>query len=69
MKGTDLLNNLLGLLLRFRENKVAISAFVSKMYHRVIILEQEQHVRRYRWRNLENDQKPNAFVKTVMTFG
>ena len=37
MKGPDLLNNLFGVLLRFRENEVAISADVSKMYHRVLI--------------------------------
>ena len=31
MKGPDLLNNLFGILVRFRENEVAISADVSKM--------------------------------------
>ena len=51
MKGPDLLNSSFGVLLRFRENEVAISADISKMYHRVLIPEQDQHVHRYLWRN------------------
>ena len=69
MKGPDLLNNLFGVLLRFRENEVAISADVSKMYHRVLIPEQDQHVHRYLWRNMETDRAPDVYVKTVLTFG
>ena len=69
MKGPDLLNNLFGILVRFRENEVAISADVSKMYHRVLIPEQYLHLHRYLWRNLETDRKPDVYVKTVLTFG
>ena len=36
-KGPDLLNGLFGVILRFRENKVALTADISKMYHRVLI--------------------------------
>ncbi|XP_033096552.1 uncharacterized protein LOC117100831 [Anneissia japonica] len=39
VKGPDLLNNLLGVLLRFRENEVALCANISKMYHQVAIPE------------------------------
>ena len=35
LKGPDLLNNLFGVILRFRENEVALSADISKMYHRI----------------------------------
>ena len=66
MNGPDLLNNLFGVFLRFRENEVAISADVSKMYHRVLIPE---HVHRYLWRNMETDRAPDVYVKTVLTFG
>lgn len=69
MKGPDLLNNLFGVLLRFRENEVAISADVSKMYHRVLIPEQDQHVHRYLWGNMETARAPDFYVKTVPTFG
>jgi hypothetical protein len=36
LKGPDLLNNLFGVILRFRENQVAIHGDISKMYHRVM---------------------------------
>ena len=53
MKGPDLLNSLFGVILRFRENAVAISGDISKMYHRILIPERDQHVHRFLWRNME----------------
>ncbi|XP_033098549.1 uncharacterized protein LOC117102405 [Anneissia japonica] len=66
VKGPDLLNNLLGVLLRFRENEVALCADISKMYHRVAIPERDQHVHRYLWRNLD---APDVYIKLRLTFG
>ena len=34
-KGLDLLNNLLGVLIRFRENEIVLMGDISKMYHTV----------------------------------
>jgi hypothetical protein len=68
-KGPDLLNNLFGVVLRFREKEVAISGDISKMYHRVLIPEQDQHVQRCVWRNFETNCEPGVCVKTVLTFG
>ena len=69
LKGPDLLNNLFGVILRFRENPVAIHGDISNMYHRVRIPEIDQHVHRYVWRDMEVDRDPDTFVKTVLTFG
>ena len=69
LKGPDLLNNLFGVVLRFRENEVAISSDISKMYHRVFIPKEDQDVHRFLWRNLETERKPDVYVKTVLTFG
>ncbi|XP_033105321.1 uncharacterized protein LOC117107695, partial [Anneissia japonica] len=69
VKGPDLLNNLLGVLLRFRENEVALCADISKMYHRVAIPERDQHVHRYLWRNLEINRAPDVYIKLRLTFG
>ncbi|XP_028419079.1 uncharacterized protein LOC114544723 [Dendronephthya gigantea] len=68
-KGPDLLNSLFGVVLRFREKEVATSGDISKMYHRVLIPEKDQHVHRFVWRNLETERKPDVYVKTVLTFG
>lgn len=41
---------------------------ISKMYHGVLILERDQQVHRYLWRNMETEHKPDVYVKTVLTF-
>ena len=46
-KGPDLLNNLFGVVLRFRENAVAICGDITKMYHMVAIPMLDQHVHRF----------------------
>ena len=68
-KGPDLLNGLFGVILRFRENKVALTADISKMYHRILIPLEDQHVHRFLWRNLEIDRPPDTYVMKVLTFG
>jgi hypothetical protein len=68
-KGPDLLNNLFGVILRFRENEVALSADISKMYHRILVPESDQHVHRYLWRDMETTRDPDTYIKTVLTFG
>ena len=69
MKGPDLLNDLFGVVLRFRENQVAFIGDISKMYHRIRIPELDQHVHRFLWRNLQTHREPDVYVKTVLTFG
>ena len=64
-----LLNNLLGVILRFRENQVAVIGDILKMYHRILIPERDQHVHRFLWRDMKIDQQPDVYVKTVLTFG
>ena len=68
-KGPDLLNDLFGIILRFREKEVAVTADISKMYHRVLIPEEDKHVHRFLWRNLETDRLPDIYVMNVLTFG
>ena len=69
MKGPDLLNSLFGVTLRFRENEVAVTRDISIMYHRILIPEHDQRVRRYLWRNMETNREPDVYVKKVLTFG
>ena len=69
LKGPDLLNNLFGVVLRFREKEVALVGDISKMYHRVLISPHDQHIHRFLWRNLDTSREPDVYVKTVLTFG
>nr|XP_054773990.1 uncharacterized protein LOC129282079 [Lytechinus pictus] len=68
-KGPDLLNDLLGVLLRFRMNEVGFCGDISKMYHRVSIPERDMNVHRYLWRDMETDKKPDVYIMKVVTFG
>ena len=69
MKGPDLLNDLFGVLLCFREGQAAVLGDISKMYHRILIPEVDQQVHRFLWRNLDTEREPDTYVKTVLTFG
>ena len=68
-KGPDLLNGIFGVVLRFREKEVAVLGDISKMYHRILIPERDQHIHRFLWRDMETDREPDTYVKTVLTFG
>ena len=68
-KGPDLLNNLFGVVLRFREREVALGGDISKMYHHNYMPLEDQHVPRYLWQDLETQHDPDTYVKTVLTFG
>ena len=68
-KGPDLLNNQFGVILRFRENAVAVCGDITKMYHMVAIPPLDQHVHRFLWRNYDTERQPDTYVKTVLTFG
>ena len=59
LKGPDLLNGLFGIVLRFREDQVAISG--------------DNPIRRsartsFLWREIKTDRVPDTYVKTVLTF-
>ena len=67
-KGPDLLKNLFGVVLRFRENQVAVCGDITKMYHMISIPPIDQHVHRFLWRSFETKREPDTYVKTVLTF-
>ena len=69
VKGPDLINSLLGILIRFREGKVAITGDIKKMYHSVRIAELDQHTHRFLWRNMKLDREPDTYVMTAVCFG
>ena len=68
-KGPYLLNNLFGVLKRFRENHVALCGDITKKYHMIAIPPPDQHVHRFIWRDYETEREPDGYVKTFLTFG
>ncbi|XP_042891224.1 uncharacterized protein LOC122265845 [Penaeus japonicus] len=49
MQGPDLMNNLLGILLRFREGRVALAADIEAMFHQVHVTPRDRDVLRFLW--------------------
>ena len=67
--GSDLLNNLCGMLLHFREERVALTADIEAMFHQCRIIEKDRPALRFLWRNLESDRPPDVYEMQVMIFG
>jgi hypothetical protein len=68
-KGPDAyLNNLLGILLRWREERVVLISDIKKMYNSIYITETEQHCHRFLWRDLEA-RDPDTYVMLRVNMG
>ena len=69
-KGPDgYLNSLLGLLLRWREDRVAVVGDIKKMFHSVHLDLLEQHCHRFLWRDLNSDAKPDTYMMLRVNMG
>ena len=68
-KGPNVLRSLFGILLRYREERVAIQGDISKMYNSVLLDVEEQHVHRILWRDLDTDRPPDHYICLVVPFG
>lgn len=58
--GSDLLNSLVGVLMRFCEEQVALSADIESMFSQVAVPEEDQTVLRFLWRE-DRNSKPNTY--------
>lgn len=69
LTGPDMLQNLVGVLLRFREERIALVADVEQMFHQVRVREEDQPALSFLWRNLNQHQQPEAYQMQVVIFG
>ena len=69
-KGPDLMNSLIGVLLRFREHPIAMMADVEAMFHQVKVIPEHQDVLRILWwPNGDLKLEPSEYKMTVHLFG
>ena len=70
LQGPDLMNSLLGILLRFRSNTVALSCDIQKMFHQFYVGESDRDLLRFLWWP-EGDlgKEPYHFRMCVHLFG
>ena len=64
-----MLNNLLGVLLRFRERAVAMVGDIGKLFHAIDIPIVNQMTHRFLWRYLEDEREPDTYVMTSVNIG
>ena len=69
LTGPDLLNSLVGVLLQFRNYRVAFSADIEAMYHQVQVTPDDADALRFLWLDVNSDEKPNTYQMLVHIFG
>ena len=67
--GPDLTNNLVGVLIRFREEETAFTAEVEAMFHQVKVLPEDADALRFLWWNASSNLPPNEYQMFVHIFG
>ena len=70
MTGPSLINSLLGVLLRFRQEPTAVVADIKKMFYQVKVAPQDRDLMRFFWwPNGDLDVQPHTYRMTVHLFG
>ena len=69
LTGPDLLNNLVGVLLRVRNHKIAIAADIEAMYHQVKVTQTDADSLRFLWQDDLNNGNPDTYQMVVHIFG
>ena len=70
LKGPDLTNNLVGVLLRFRKESIALMADIERMFHQVYVSPEDCNVLRFLWwPNGDLLQEPEDHQMLVHLFG
>ena len=68
-KGPSLLNNILGVLLRFRQDRFAFICDISKMFHSISTPIREQMTHLFLWRDFNTEIKPETYAITAVNMG
>ncbi|XP_036340111.1 uncharacterized protein LOC118749414 [Rhagoletis pomonella] len=69
LKRPDLLKSMVGILVCFRENPIALCGDIREMFHQIRVRQEDQTVQKFLWRNGETSKEPNVYVMQVTTFG
>lgn len=68
MKGPVIQDDLLSLLLHFRQHRYVVTANIEKMYRQVMIFADQHSLQRILWRNNPNDNL-SVFKLQTVTYG
>ena len=70
LQGPTLMNNLVGVLIRFRKEQIALAADIEAMFYQVSVHERDCDALRFLWwPNEDLDAQPSCYRKLVHLFG
>ena len=70
LQGPDLVNSLVGVLIRFRQHPVAIISDIEAMFHQVVVKETDRGALRFLWfRNGDPNQGIESYQMNRFIFG
>ena len=70
LTGPDLLNSLIGVLIRFRSNNIAIAADIEDIFDQVKVSEEDYDALRFLWKeDLSSDTPADSYKMLVHIFG
>ena len=69
LTGPDLLNNLTGILFRFRNHKDVIAVDIEAMYHQVRVSKSDAEALRFLWHDDLSESDPEVYQMVVHIFG
>ena len=69
LTGPDLLKNLLGVLMKFRQRPYAIKADMRDMFLKIKIISEDQDAQPFLWRGRDRKSVPTEYVMTSLLFG
>ena len=69
MTNPDLLNSLVGVIMRFRLHAVAMIADIETMFLQVRVIEKDQPSLRFLWRGPKRDRPPDVYHMQAVIFG
>ena len=70
MQGPDLMNSLIGVLLRFRLHETAITSDIEGMFHQIRVCEEHRDLLRFLWwKNGDPSQEIEVYRMTAHLFG
>ena len=69
LTGPDLLNSLIGILLRFREHPIAITGDIEGMFNQVRLIEEDREAVRFLWQDSLMEDELSHYQMLVHIFG
>ena len=68
-KGPDMLNDMIGIFLRFRMGKIGIVGDIKKMYNSIFLSLLDQFTHLFLWRNMDKSRVPDIYKINRVSFG